>query len=166
MTAVSWKVIQNGWDVFSSDGEHVGVVFLVVGDENEDIFDGLAITHHGGFAFHNYADRPHYVEASAVGTIDDSGRVDLTITAQEAAAPPAPRRPRERRDLARGRVADGPSAHRDRAPDRRGSHKLIRRRARARQVAKSGDAGCSAPERPFGSSHDSCRPSAVRSRKV
>jgi hypothetical protein len=84
VTAVSWKVIQNGWDVFSSDGEHVGVVFLVVGDENEDIFDGLAITQHGGFAFHNYADRPHYLEASAVGTIDDSGRVDIRITAQEA----------------------------------------------------------------------------------
>jgi hypothetical protein len=84
MTAVSWKVIQHGWAVVSSDGEQVGVVFLVVGDENEDIFDGLAITHHGGFAFHNYADRPHYVEASQVGEIDDAGRVALTITAEQA----------------------------------------------------------------------------------
>lgn len=84
MTAVSWKMIQHGWDVHASDGEHVGVVFLVVGDENEDIFDGLAITHHGGFAFHNYADRPHYVEASQVGEIDDSRRVSLLITAAEA----------------------------------------------------------------------------------
>jgi hypothetical protein len=84
VTAVSWKVIQHGWAVISSDGEHVGVVFLVVGDENEDIFDGLAITHHGGFAFHNYADRPHYVEASRVGEIDDSERVSLTITADAA----------------------------------------------------------------------------------
>jgi hypothetical protein len=81
---VSWKVIEHGWQVVSSDGEQVGVVFLVVGDENEDIFDGLAITQHGGFAFHNYADRPHYVAASAVGEIDDSGRVNLTITADEA----------------------------------------------------------------------------------
>lgn len=84
MTAVSWKLIQHGWSVISSDGEHVGVVFLVVGDENADIFDGLAITHHGGYAFHNYADRPHYVEASRVGEIDDSERVSLTITADEA----------------------------------------------------------------------------------
>jgi hypothetical protein len=60
------------------------VVFLVVGDENEDIFDGLAITRHGGFAFHNYADRPHYVEATRVGEIDDSGSVSLTISADEA----------------------------------------------------------------------------------
>ena len=67
----------------ASDGDRVGVVFLVVGDENEDIFDGLAITNHTGFAFHNYADRPHYVEAAKVGEIDDSGRVTLTITCDE-----------------------------------------------------------------------------------
>jgi hypothetical protein len=84
MTAVSWKVIQHGWSVRSSDGEDIGVVFLVVGDENEDIFDGLAITHHKGFAVHNYADLPHYVEASQVGSIDDSGEVTLAITAEEA----------------------------------------------------------------------------------
>jgi hypothetical protein len=83
VTAVSWKVIENGWGVHASDGGQVGVVFLVVGDENADIFDGLAITQHGGFAFHNYADRPHYVEAARVGEIDDSGRVSLTITADE-----------------------------------------------------------------------------------
>ncbi len=83
MTAVSWKMIQHGWAVHASDGERVGVVFLVVGDENEDIFDGLAITQHTGFAFHNYADRPHYIEAAKVGEIDDSGRVNLTISADE-----------------------------------------------------------------------------------
>ena len=83
VTAVSWKMIEHGWSVRSSDGEDVGVVFLVVGDENEDIFDGLAITHHAGFAFHNYADRPHYVEAAKVGEIDDSGQVTLTISGDE-----------------------------------------------------------------------------------
>lgn len=88
MTAVSWKVIENGWAVHASDGEQVGVVFLVVGDENADIFDGLAITQHGGFAFHNYVDRPHYVEATKVGEIDDSGRVTLTIAADETRALP------------------------------------------------------------------------------
>lgn len=88
MTAVAWKVIENGWAVHARDGEQVGVVFLVVGDENADIFDGLAITQHGGFAFHNYVDRPHYVEAAKVGEIDDSGRVTLTITADESRALP------------------------------------------------------------------------------
>ena len=88
MTPVSWKVIEHGWAVRSSDGEEIGVVFLVVGDENEDIFDGLAITHHKGFAVHNYADRPHYVEASWVASIDDSGEVTLAITAEEARSLP------------------------------------------------------------------------------
>ena len=77
-------MIRSGWGVLASDGARVGVVFLVVGDENEDIFNGLAITHHGGFAIHNYVDRPHYVEASQVGEIDDSGHVSLRITATEA----------------------------------------------------------------------------------
>jgi hypothetical protein len=88
VTAVSWKVIRNGWAVDASDGEQVGVVFLVVGDENADIFNGLAITQHGGFAFHNYVDRPHYVEAEKVGEIDDSERVTLTMGADEARALP------------------------------------------------------------------------------
>ena len=34
MTAVSWKIIEHGWAVHGSDGDQVGVVFLVVGDEN------------------------------------------------------------------------------------------------------------------------------------
>ena len=83
MTTISWTSIAHNWTVRSSDGKDIGHVFLVVGDENEDIFDGLAITHHAGFAFHNYADRPHYVEAAKVGEIDDSGRVTLTITCDE-----------------------------------------------------------------------------------
>jgi hypothetical protein len=84
VTAVSWKVIEHGWAVRSSDGEDIGVVFMVVGDENEDIFDGLAITHHKGFAVHNYADLPHYAEASQVASIDDSGEITLAITAEDA----------------------------------------------------------------------------------
>jgi hypothetical protein len=88
VAAVSGKVIEHGWSVRSSDGEDIGVVFLVVGDENEDIFDGLAITHHRGFAVHNYADLPHYVEASQVASIDDSGEVTLAITAEEAKSLP------------------------------------------------------------------------------
>jgi len=88
VTAVSWKVIEHGWAVRSSDGEEIGVVFLVVGDENEDIFDGVAITHHKGFAVHNYADPPHYVEASQVASIDDSGEITLAITAEEARSLP------------------------------------------------------------------------------
>ena len=85
MTTISWKSIEHDWAVVSSDGETIGKVFLVVGDENADIFDGIAFTHHGGaFVFHNYADRPHYVAAEQVASIDP-GVVRLSITSSEAA---------------------------------------------------------------------------------
>jgi len=85
MTTISWKSIEHEWAVECSDGETIGKVFLVVGDENTDIFDGIAFTHHGGaFVFHNYADRPHYVAAEQVASIDP-GVVRLSITSSEAA---------------------------------------------------------------------------------
>src|SRR4029078_3070859 len=76
-------MIHHCWAGHGTGGARVGVVFLVVGDENEDIFDGLAITHHTGFAFHHYARRPHNVKAAKYGEIDDSGRVTLTISCEE-----------------------------------------------------------------------------------
>ena len=85
MTTISWKSIEHDWAVECSDGETIGKVFLVVGDENTDIFDGIAFTHHGGaFVFHNYADRPHYVAAEQIATIDP-GVVRLSIPSSEAA---------------------------------------------------------------------------------
>jgi hypothetical protein len=85
MTTISWKSIEHEWAVECSDGETIGKVFLVVGDENTDIFDGIAFTHHGGaFVFHNYADLPHYVAAEQVASIDP-GVVRLSITSSEAA---------------------------------------------------------------------------------
>lgn len=41
---VSWLQIEQGWNVVGSDGELVGSVASVVGDKQEDIFDGLAIS--------------------------------------------------------------------------------------------------------------------------
>ena len=122
MTAVAWQNIEHNWPVHAAGGEQVGKVFLVVGDENEDIFDGLAITHHGGpFVFHNYEDRPHYVTADQVASIDP-GRVTLSISAEEAAHLPLPRSTGKRedragvreqtqtsRDLVRARDGTGPN---------------------------------------------------------
>jgi len=41
---VAWVMIERGWKVFASDGSEVGRVEEVAGDENVDIFDGLAIS--------------------------------------------------------------------------------------------------------------------------
>ncbi len=83
-TTVSWKVIEPHWKVWSADDIEIGEVFLPVGDENTDIFDGLAITHHGGpSVVHNWLDRPRYVSQDKVAAIQE-GLVRLTIRADEA----------------------------------------------------------------------------------
>ena len=41
---VSWKVIDSGAEVFSSDGEKAAKVSRVVGDPDADVFTGLAVT--------------------------------------------------------------------------------------------------------------------------
>ena len=40
---VSWKVIDSGADVVSSDGEKTAKVSRVVGDADADVFTGLAV---------------------------------------------------------------------------------------------------------------------------
>jgi hypothetical protein len=40
---VSWKAVEKGWPVYDRDGEEVGKVHEIAGDENADIFDGFGI---------------------------------------------------------------------------------------------------------------------------
>ncbi len=40
---VSWKVVEAGADVISSDGEKAATVSRVVGDPDADVFTGLAV---------------------------------------------------------------------------------------------------------------------------
>jgi hypothetical protein len=88
-TTVSWQAIEPKWKVISSDDAEVGEVYLTVGDENADIFDGLAITHHGGPALlHSYTDLPRYVSAEQVAGIQP-GVVRLSISDEECRHLPA-----------------------------------------------------------------------------
>jgi hypothetical protein len=73
---VSWLQIEKGWDVVTADGAELGTVFEVTGDENSDIFDGLAIK------AKRFASA-RYVPAEQVGEIVP-GEVRLTITSAEA----------------------------------------------------------------------------------
>ena len=68
---VSWLLIEPGWEVVGADGESVGKVHEVVGDQERDIFDGLAGDAPGWSA------SPDYVPAEEVGEIT-VGRVQLT----------------------------------------------------------------------------------------
>jgi uncharacterized protein YrrD len=40
---VSWLVVEPGWRVVDAQGEEVGRVERVVGDENVDIFEGIEV---------------------------------------------------------------------------------------------------------------------------
>jgi Uncharacterized protein conserved in bacteria (DUF2171) len=68
---VSWFVIEPGWKVVDAQGHEVGSVDEVVGDSNDDIFNGLSIST-------SLLGRPRYVPSEQVGTITQ-GRVQLKI---------------------------------------------------------------------------------------
>ena len=72
---VSWLLIETGWKVLADDGRKVGAVDEVVGDENADIFDGLAIA---TSAF----GKPRYVQAEQVAEITE-GTVRLSLTREQ-----------------------------------------------------------------------------------
>jgi len=72
---VAWLLVERGWEVVSSDGQKVGNVDEVLGDENADIFDGLAVAS-------GLLKKPKYVPAERVGEIVD-GRVTLELTQAE-----------------------------------------------------------------------------------
>ncbi|HEX6618566.1 MAG TPA: PRC-barrel domain-containing protein [Solirubrobacteraceae bacterium] len=78
---VSYLTLEEGTAVLSADGEELGDVAHVLADEEEDIFDGIVISH--GLGRHTFAD------AEQVAEIHEHGVV-LTLTAAEAEALPEP----------------------------------------------------------------------------
>jgi uncharacterized protein YrrD len=40
---VSWKAVEKGWAVYDRDGEQVGTIHEIAGDEEADIFDGFGV---------------------------------------------------------------------------------------------------------------------------
>jgi hypothetical protein len=75
---VSWLMIEPGWAVVAADGSEVGYVERVVGDSDEDIFNGLAIST-------SFFDEPRYVPSEKVGRIFDD-RVELTLASNDIEA--------------------------------------------------------------------------------
>lgn len=74
---VSWLLIRRGWKVVSSDGAEVGSVDEVVGDDEHDIFDGLAVAT-------SALGKPRYVPSEQVGEITE-GVVRLNLAHTDAA---------------------------------------------------------------------------------
>jgi hypothetical protein len=72
---VSWFQIEPGWSVVGSDGELVGSVVSVVGDKQNDIFDGLAVSL-------GESSPPRYVPGERVGLIFP-GKVTVRFAGSE-----------------------------------------------------------------------------------
>jgi uncharacterized protein YrrD len=72
---VAWLVVESGWEVVSSDGEKVGTIDEVLGDQNADIFDGLAVAS-------GVLKKAKYVPSERVGEIVE-GRVSLALSQSE-----------------------------------------------------------------------------------
>ena len=90
--AVSWFLIERGWHVVDRDGEEVGTVDEITGDENADIFDGLSVRS-GLFS------DARYVPSEQVDEITE-GTVKLSVTrADGRGAPGVHGAAREPRDL-------------------------------------------------------------------
>jgi sporulation protein YlmC with PRC-barrel domain len=72
---VAWFLIEPGWKVIDSEGNHVGHVEEVEGDPNADIFNGLLISTglFGG---------SRYVPAEQIGLITQDG-LHLTLNRDE-----------------------------------------------------------------------------------
>jgi hypothetical protein len=77
--AISYKVLERGAPVHSSDGVELGTVDRVLDNAREQIFDGIVMRTTGGDVF---------VDAPEVARITER-RVTLSIDASEAAALPA-----------------------------------------------------------------------------
>ena len=69
---VSWFVIARGWKVVDRDGREAGKVESVLGDEEKDIFTGLAIST-------GLLGKPRYVPAERIVSIVE-GRVALDLS--------------------------------------------------------------------------------------
>ena len=72
---VSWMVIEQGWTVVDAEGESVGRVDEVVGDERVDIFNGLNV-------LTGVVGTPKYVPSEQVGRIVE-GKVELLLSKDE-----------------------------------------------------------------------------------
>lgn len=77
---VAWTFVEAGWEVVSSDGEKVGTIAAVDGDEGLDIFDGIEVRKGA-----DVLSRPKYVAAEHVGAIE-VGTVHLTVDAETYAS--------------------------------------------------------------------------------
>ena len=82
---VAWIMIRPGWKVLAADGSEIGRIDELVGDEREDIFDGISISV-------TALGQPRYIDAEHIGRIEE-GEVHLSLDHEAAAQLPQYRQP-------------------------------------------------------------------------
>ena len=80
---ISWLALEAGTDAISADGERVGTVEHVLGDQATDIFDGLVIDTRLGPGGLRFVDAPQVAELREDAAV-------LTLAATEVDALPEP----------------------------------------------------------------------------
>jgi hypothetical protein len=81
---ISYLSLRSGTAVLSSDGERIGVVEHVLGDEETDIFDGIVIDTQLGPGGHRFVDAPEVAEIYERAVL-------LSLSASDAERLPEPR---------------------------------------------------------------------------
>jgi uncharacterized protein YrrD len=66
---IAYEALDRGTPVYSSDGEQIGKVAHVLGDEREDVFDGIVIGEHLFGAEHRFADADDIAEIHERGVV-------------------------------------------------------------------------------------------------
>ena len=76
---VSWLLIEPGWTVVAAGGSEVGRVEQVVGDPDNDIFSGLAVS---SGLLTGLVGKPRFVPAERISSITE-GRIELDAPSDE-----------------------------------------------------------------------------------
>jgi hypothetical protein len=63
---VAWTMVEPGWDVVDANGEKIGTIAEIDGDESLDIFDGIRVRE--GL---DILKEPRYIPADRVGRIEE-----------------------------------------------------------------------------------------------
>jgi uncharacterized protein YrrD len=78
----SYLVLEEGADVYASDGEQVGEVTEIRADMVNDLFEGIVVRHH-------VLGHRHFVDAEQIDEIHERG-VLLTLSSDDVEALPEP----------------------------------------------------------------------------
>jgi hypothetical protein len=87
---ISYLALEPHTPVYSSEGDEIGVVYHVLEDDHEDVFDGVVIAHHGEHHHRLGHDHDHcFADRDVIDSIHERG-VTLKLSTLDAAALPKP----------------------------------------------------------------------------